>query len=305
MAASAFTNIFKIPELRKRLFFSLGMLAVYRLGIYVTTPGVDRIAMKDVVQQGNLLGLLNFFYFATDLTRWDVGNTEFGGVLVRLERTEPRISTRIEGPYDPRYEDYRRLSLPMDLEPTADRRALKISVQGREQTVAEGSWSDWFDFRFRGGMFVDVRGISRFYVLEVYPEIRLYLEPISMDPRNPPVPISSPPGFSTELVRRLGLFKTLGWIHETWGLNEEKIGEKIFLEDMFRNMDSLEAAVLDQLNSKPPLLVAVFTATDSVSHTFFRFLDRRRWLHPEVSYERMKDGLRDGFAREKAPKGAI
>src|SRR5574342_606756 len=61
MAASALTNIFKIPELRKRLFFSLGMLAVYRLGIYVTTPGVDRIAMKDVVQQGNLLGLLNFF----------------------------------------------------------------------------------------------------------------------------------------------------------------------------------------------------------------------------------------------------
>ncbi len=61
MAASAFTNIFRIPELRKRLFFTLGMLAVYRLGIYVTTPGVDRVAMKDVVQQGSLLGLLNFF----------------------------------------------------------------------------------------------------------------------------------------------------------------------------------------------------------------------------------------------------
>ena len=61
MAASGAFNIFKIPELRKRLLFSLGMLAVYRLGIYVTTPGVDRFAMKEVVQQGNLLGLLNFF----------------------------------------------------------------------------------------------------------------------------------------------------------------------------------------------------------------------------------------------------
>ncbi len=61
MAASAFGNIFRIPELRKRLLFTLGMLAVYRLGIYVTTPGVDRIAMKEIVQQGNLLGLLNFF----------------------------------------------------------------------------------------------------------------------------------------------------------------------------------------------------------------------------------------------------
>ena len=39
MAASAFTNTFRIPELRKRLFFTLGMLAIYRLGIFVTTPG--------------------------------------------------------------------------------------------------------------------------------------------------------------------------------------------------------------------------------------------------------------------------
>lgn len=61
-AASGLFNIFRIAELRKRLFFTLGMLAVYRLGIFVTTPGVDRRAMQDVVaQQGSLLGLLNFF----------------------------------------------------------------------------------------------------------------------------------------------------------------------------------------------------------------------------------------------------
>jgi len=61
MAASALINIFKISELRKRLLFTLGMLAVYRFGIYVTTPGVDRQAMQNVVSQGSLLGLLNFF----------------------------------------------------------------------------------------------------------------------------------------------------------------------------------------------------------------------------------------------------
>src|SRR5512138_2001868 len=62
MAASALTNMFRIPELRKRLLFTLGMLAVYRLGIYVTTPGVDRLAMREIVQGGGgLLGTLNFF----------------------------------------------------------------------------------------------------------------------------------------------------------------------------------------------------------------------------------------------------
>ncbi len=59
--ASGLTNIFRVPELRKRLLFSLGMLAVYRLGIFVTTPGVDRVAMGEFVRQGSLLGLLNFF----------------------------------------------------------------------------------------------------------------------------------------------------------------------------------------------------------------------------------------------------
>src|SRR5512139_165662 len=62
MAASALGNMFRILELRMRLLFSLGMLAVYWLGIYVTTPGVDRLAMRDVVQTGGgFLGMLNFF----------------------------------------------------------------------------------------------------------------------------------------------------------------------------------------------------------------------------------------------------
>jgi predicted AlkP superfamily phosphohydrolase/phosphomutase len=216
-----------------------------------------------------------FFYFATDLTQWDVGNTEFGGVLVRLERGQgAQIGTSIEGPYDPRYDDYRRISIPLDLEVTPDDRALTIKVQGRAQTVPEGAWSDWFDLKFQAGMFVNLRGVSRFYVLETYPEVRLYLEPISMDPRSPATPISNPPEFSADLVKRIGLFKTLGWYSETWGLNEEKIDEKVFLEDLFRNMDAVEAALMDQLTrQKASLTVAVFLSTDHASHTFFRFLD--------------------------------
>jgi len=62
MVTSGIANMFRIPELRKRLFFTLGILAVYRLGIFVTTPGVDRVAMRRVVQSsGGLLGLFNLF----------------------------------------------------------------------------------------------------------------------------------------------------------------------------------------------------------------------------------------------------
>ena len=60
---SVIANIAKIPELRRRIFFTLGMLAVYRVGIFVTTPGVNRNVMRRVVQQqsGTFLGMFNLF----------------------------------------------------------------------------------------------------------------------------------------------------------------------------------------------------------------------------------------------------
>jgi len=64
MALGALANIGKIPELRRRLIFSLGMLAVYRVGVYVTVPGADRKAMQEFLGQdnnGGLLSLMNLF----------------------------------------------------------------------------------------------------------------------------------------------------------------------------------------------------------------------------------------------------
>jgi preprotein translocase subunit SecY len=56
-------NIFKIPELRRRILFTLGMLAVYRVGIFVTTPGVNRNAMREYVNSSSngFLGMFNLF----------------------------------------------------------------------------------------------------------------------------------------------------------------------------------------------------------------------------------------------------
>ncbi|HEX3571113.1 MAG TPA: preprotein translocase subunit SecY [Acidobacteriaceae bacterium] len=41
-----FANIFRIPDLRKRVFFTLGLLAVYRLGAYIPTPGINSDALN-------------------------------------------------------------------------------------------------------------------------------------------------------------------------------------------------------------------------------------------------------------------
>ena len=60
---SGFQNAARVPELKRRVLFTLAMLAVYRLGVHVPTPGIDRHAMAAFFEQqsGNLLGFLNLF----------------------------------------------------------------------------------------------------------------------------------------------------------------------------------------------------------------------------------------------------
>ena len=43
-----FSNIGRIPELRRRILFTLVLLAIYRVGVFVTTPGVDRTVMRRI-----------------------------------------------------------------------------------------------------------------------------------------------------------------------------------------------------------------------------------------------------------------
>lgn len=56
-------DVGKIPELRKRIIFTLLMLAVYRLGVFVSTPGIDVEALRKLFDTGDgtLFGLINMF----------------------------------------------------------------------------------------------------------------------------------------------------------------------------------------------------------------------------------------------------
>jgi preprotein translocase subunit SecY len=53
-------NVFRVPDLRKRVLFTLAMLAVYRLGSHIPTPGVNADRLKQMFEQSGG-GLLNFY----------------------------------------------------------------------------------------------------------------------------------------------------------------------------------------------------------------------------------------------------
>ena len=64
MHISAFGAALRTPDLRKKIFFTLGLLALYRLGAVMPTPGVDYTAIQrciDVVQDNSVYALINLF----------------------------------------------------------------------------------------------------------------------------------------------------------------------------------------------------------------------------------------------------
>jgi len=59
----SFRNIFKIPDLQKRVFFTLALLVVYRIGAHIPTPGIDGQALSAFFSraQGTILSFMDMF----------------------------------------------------------------------------------------------------------------------------------------------------------------------------------------------------------------------------------------------------
>src|SRR5579875_558080 len=57
----ALGNIFRIPDLRKRVLFTLGLLAVYRIGAYIPTPGIDTNRFAAFFARSAAGGFLGYF----------------------------------------------------------------------------------------------------------------------------------------------------------------------------------------------------------------------------------------------------
>src|ERR1043165_1252757 len=60
---SGVDGLFKIPELRKKILYTLFALAVYRIGVHIPTPGVnsDQLQQFFAKQSGTLFGMFNMF----------------------------------------------------------------------------------------------------------------------------------------------------------------------------------------------------------------------------------------------------
>ena len=177
------------------------------------------------------------------------------------------------------------------IEPAGAER-VKVTLDGQELELAEAGWSDWVTVDFTFGGFMSVSGIVRLHLVEAFPELKLYVSPIQLDPRAPAGPISMPPDYAAELAERIGLYHTIGMPEETWSLNEERISDQAYLEMVETILAEREAMLFDTLEQGDSELVTqVFVQTDRVSHMFWRGLDPQHPLYDE-SDERARSAIK-------------
>ncbi len=88
-------EITKIPELSKRVAFTLFMLAVYRLGVFVSTPGIDVEALRSMfdVGDGTLFGIINMFSGGAleNFSIFTLGITPYISVSIMMQLMTPMI----------------------------------------------------------------------------------------------------------------------------------------------------------------------------------------------------------------------
>jgi predicted AlkP superfamily phosphohydrolase/phosphomutase len=116
--------------------------------------------------------------------------------------------------------------------------------------------------------------------------VQLYVSPIHVDPRDPVVPLSSPPDYASKLADEIGLYHTLGMPEETWSLNEGHLSDHAYLEMVRTILAEREAMFYSALDAQDSeLVVGVFVQTDRVSHMFYRGFDEQHALYPETDAE--------------------
>jgi predicted AlkP superfamily phosphohydrolase/phosphomutase len=258
-----------------------------------------------------------FYYFATDLSRYEEGNTEFGGILKRLVMEKDVARTELIGPPNPiirqqvqairtkgptlsdqdraavaelqAKEDVR---VPLTIRWNRAGKTATVEIQGQSLLLEPGKMSRWIDLEFRVNFLVRLHGMAQLLLMKADSELQLYISPVNWKPDAPPLPISSPESFAGDLFHRVGHFRTLGWAEATWPLNEGRMDEHTFMEDLYKAFDDRAQVILSRIDARNwDLLVGVIESTDRVQHMMWRLHDPQHPMYDAALAEKFGDSI--------------
>jgi predicted AlkP superfamily phosphohydrolase/phosphomutase len=298
-----------------------------RQGVRTDVLTVPVTFPPEAVENGRLLSGLplpdirgtmgTFSYYATDLSRYEEGNTEMGGILKRLVFEGDRASSDLEGPPSPivrqQIEEIRRkgpslsesdrtrlaelqavqdVRIPFTIQWNRAAKTAGLEIESRTIQLQQGAWTPWIDLTFTVNALVRVHGMVQMLLMNAGNELQLYVSPVNFKPDDPPVPISYPPSFSGELYKEIGNYRTLGWAEATWPLNEGRMDEKTFMDDLMVAFDDRARVILHRLDTRDwDLLVGVIESTDRVQHMMWRLIDPKHPLYDATLAAKFGDSI--------------
>lgn len=265
------------------------------LGCPVTFPP-DRIKGKMFSGMGvpDLLGTQGTFVFYT--TEQQTVTDDTGGEVIIIEKNNP-LQLELPGPHKKGITGKaERLTISFALIADKNNRTATLAFQKRQFRLTVGEWSPWIEVAFKVGPFRKMHGITRFFLGELEPHVKLYVSPINLDPRKPWFPVSSPKSYSRQLAEELGLFSTRGMPYDTWALEEGRISEEAFIahaEEILQQRVDLLAHEIE--NCEKGVFFCYFEYPDIVQHMYWRFMDEKHPLYDPNESEKLKNMVPDCY----------
>ena len=198
-------------------------------------------------------------------------------VVVPLEKKNGFFDSYVPGPQNtlkPDTKEELRAAFRVKIEAT--KQGGQIQLDGQRIAIRLGEYSDWVEVEFKAGLGISVKGICRFLLKSVEPELELYATPVNIHPMRPALPISHPLTYSMYLAKLNGLYATLGLAEDTWALNDGYLDDDAFLEQCYSNHREREQMFFDALSKTGQGVCAcVFDITDRVQHMFWRYFSEK------------------------------
>lgn len=251
----------------------------------------------------DLLGTYGTFQIFTDDPKL-AKETMNGGIVHRLAVSGQRATSSLTGPPSPLSSRGEAMTLPLEVVRDRERDVALVRIgDDTEVMLTPGEWSRWVTVSFDPGILGGaVSGIVRLHLATLRPQLRLYVSPINLDPRDPAMPLSSPPGYVSGLASDIGLFYTQGMPEDTKALADGALSDDEYLaqdEIVWRERHAMLERELDRFHGG--VLFFYISSIDPTSHMFWRA------IKPDASPEdaRYADVIPRAYRRVDAVVGEV
>lgn len=240
-------------------------------------------------------GYGSFTCFTTD---YAVNAADMTGGQVRfVNPAAGRVDSSIPGPPNEFHFEEPPGEVPFTVFFDRSNPVARLDLQGQSVILKTGEWSRWLSITFENvPHLVSASGMVRVLLQELRPYFRMYVSPVNIDPRDPAMPISTPPDYAAQLARALGgPFSTLGMPEDTKALDHGILSDDEYRHIADQYHQELTAVLFHNLDHfDGGFLFHYFGDTDLGSHMFWSAFDPEHPMH-ERRDKKSRDAIYDYY----------